>query len=126
MLSQYFIIPSVGHLHQSLNLFASLRKHSCSKDVLHPCMSEHGGGKFYQVYWYNLYPDTKKNIPRDAPPKRGAFCTTQLFVNSDHFRYFLKVPTRESQYLVIEHQLSGTLRGIILLKPQHSSHSLFL
>ena len=85
LLSRYLSSPRLGHLEQSLHIFAYLKKYNRSKMVFDETMPDFSDTSNFAVNdWTEVYPDAKEVIPLDQPQARGNPVSMTCFEDADH------------------------------------------
>jgi len=84
MLSSFLACPRVGHLEQTLHIFAYLKKYDRSTMVFDDTLPVIDESKFQTYDWTEFYRDAKEDIPLNCPMARGKEVHMYCFCDADH------------------------------------------
>ena len=84
MLSRYLANPRVGHLEETLHIFAYLKCHERRAVVFDYTTPKFDRSRFTECDWSEFYPNAKEEEPPNAPELRGREVHMMCFVDADN------------------------------------------
>ena len=84
-LARFASCPRRGHFQRALRIFGYLKYYPKVRLLFDPSSLNFDGLKFENHDWYDLYPDAKEDVPKEAPvPKGNDNLHITVMVDADH------------------------------------------